>query len=62
MQLDISKAFDKLSWTFRFKSLAFFGFFDNWIGLFKACVCSAKGSVLINIIPFHFFESSYGSR
>lgn len=62
MQLDISKAFDKLSWTFLFKSLAFFGFSDNWIGLVKACVCSAKGLVLINRVPFGFFESSYGLR
>lgn len=56
MQLDISKAFDKLSWPFLFKALAFFGFFERWIGLIKECVCS------LTELLFGFFDSKCGLR
>lgn len=51
MQLDISKAFDKLSWPFLFKALAFFGFFERWIGLIKECVCSLTELLLDSLTP-----------
>lgn len=54
MQLDISKAFDKLSWAFLLKSLPFFGFSEKWITLIKECISSAKGLVLINRSPCGF--------
>eukprot|EP00268_Persea_americana_P052212 TRINITY_DN5839_c0_g1_i1.p1 TRINITY_DN5839_c0_g1~~TRINITY_DN5839_c0_g1_i1.p1 ORF type:complete len:231 (-),score=32.34 TRINITY_DN5839_c0_g1_i1:1344-2036(-) len=62
MQLDISKAFDKISWPFLFKSLHFFGFSATWTKLIRECVCTTKGSVLINRSPFGFFESNCGLR
>ena len=62
MQLDISKAFDKFSWPFLFKSLHFFGFLATWINLIRECVCLAKGSVLINRTPFGFFYSKCGLK
>ena len=62
MQLDISKALDKLSWPFLFKSLHFFGFSAIWINLIRECVCLATGSVLINKTPFGFFNSKCGLR
>lgn len=55
MQLDISKAFDKISWPFIFKSLAFFNLSEKWISLINQCVSSSKGSVLINRTPCGFF-------
>lgn len=48
MELDISKAFDKLSWTFLFNSLHHMGFSAQWIDLIKECVCNSKCSALIN--------------
>lgn len=57
LQLDISKAFDKLSWPFLFKSLYFFGFSATWINLIRECVCSAIGlfsstvSLLVSSTP-----------
>ena len=45
MQLDISKAFDRLSWPFLFKSLHFFGLSDSWISLIRECICTAKGLI-----------------
>lgn len=62
MQLDVSKAFDKLNWNFLFNSLAFFGFSKKWIGPAKECVCTSKVSVLINRTPHGFFESKCGLR
>ena len=59
LKLDISKAFDKLQWSFLFRVLEFFQFSPKWIGLMKELVCSSKGSVLINKSLCGFFSSTY---
>ena len=58
MKLDISKAFDKLSWDFLFSALHFFKFSSVWINLMRELVCSSRGSVLINKSPCGFFSST----
>lgn len=60
LKLDISKAFDKLNWSFLFSALQFFNFSDAWISLIKECVCTTKCSVLLNRVPQGFFGSSCG--
>ncbi|XXG84671.1 hypothetical protein AAC387_Pa10g2137 [Persea americana] len=62
LKLDISKAFDKLNWPFLFSALKFFHFSDAWISLIKECVCTSKGSVLLNRMPKGFFSSFCGLR
>ncbi|XXG86485.1 hypothetical protein AAC387_Pa11g1373 [Persea americana] len=62
LKLDISKAFDKLSWGFLFKALDFFGFSKAWSSLIHECVCSFKGSVLINREPTGYFAVGSGLR
>lgn len=60
MKLDISKAFDKLNWTFLFNSLHHMGFSAQWIDLIKECVCNSKCSALINGEISGFFYTSCG--
>ena len=60
MKLDISKAFDKLSWNFLFKALNFFNFSSKWINLIRELVCSSRGFVLVNKSPCGFFSAACG--
>lgn len=62
MKLDISKAFDKLNWSFLFASLHYFGLYDQWNNLVKECVCNSKGSVLLNREIAGFFSTHCGLR
>lgn len=62
MKLDISRAFDKLDWSFLFNSLHHFGFSNQWINLVKECVRNSKGSVLLNGETVGFFSTYYGLR
>ena len=62
LKLDISKAFDKLSWDFLFKALDFFRFSRAWSSLIHECVCSSKGYVLINREPTSYFAVGSGLR
>ncbi|GAA0164352.1 hypothetical protein LIER_20010 [Lithospermum erythrorhizon] len=48
LNLDMSKAFDKLSWSFLQKVLRKFGFSESWIGRVMACLNNNWFSVLIN--------------
>ena len=50
------------SWPFLFKALSFFGFSPQWINLIIQCVCTPKGSFLINRSPCNSFGSSCGLR
>ncbi|XXG54349.1 hypothetical protein AAC387_Pa03g2255 [Persea americana] len=62
LKLDISKAFDKLNWSFLFSTLRFFRFSEAWISLITECICTTRCSVLINRSPQGFFSSSCGLR
>lgn len=48
LKLNISKAFDKMSWDFLFIVLHKFGFLDKWFNLLQDFFCIANGYVLIN--------------
>ena len=62
LKLDISKAFDKLKWSFLLKTLAKMGFSSEWIELVQQCVCTSRGSVLINREPCGFFSPECGAK
>lgn len=62
MKLDISKAFDKLHWSFLFKALDFFKFPPRWINWIEELICTFRGSILINKSPCGFFGTSCGLR
>ena len=51
LKIDLSKAFDRLSWTYIQKVLFAFGFSPTWIRWVHNLISSAFFSILINGIP-----------
>lgn len=62
LKLDLSKAFDSLSWVFIHKILTAFVFAPSWIRWIYSLISSAFFSVLINGIPSATFRPSRGIR
>lgn len=62
MKLDISKAFGKLNWNFLFQILWKFGISDHWTGFMRECMCTSKGSILVNRDPTIQFLPTCGVR
>jgi len=62
LKLSLSKAFNKLSWTFLERMLLAFGFASHWISWIKNLTSSAFFSILVNGMPSQPFKSSRGIR
>eukprot|EP00253_Pinus_taeda_P031815 PITA_31815 len=62
MQLDISKAYDKLSWSYIRAILKSYGFDYNWIKWVMALVTTSRCSILLNGAPSKTFKPSRGLR
>jgi len=62
MQLDISKAYDKVNWTYIKKMMISFGFDHNWVRWVMALVTSSIFSILVNGSPSEIFSPSRGLR
>ncbi|XP_057862719.1 uncharacterized protein LOC131071037 [Cryptomeria japonica] len=62
IKLDMSKAYDRVSWEFLQKTLLAFGFAEEWVNWVLSCVTSASFSVLINGEPSDLFSASRGLR
>jgi len=62
LKLDLSKAFDKLSWTFIQQMLKAFGFSTMWIRWIMSLINSTQFSILVNGIPSRPFKPSRGIR
>eukprot|EP00253_Pinus_taeda_P030987 PITA_30987 len=62
IQLDIVKAYDKLSWSYIRDVLKAYGFDDNWIRLVMAFVTTISCSILLNGSPSRTFNPSRGLR
>eukprot|EP00253_Pinus_taeda_P004755 PITA_04755 len=62
MQLDIAKAYDKLSWKYIRKILIAFGFDHNWVRWILALITSASFSIPVNGSPSETFTPSRGLR
>lgn len=62
MQLDIAKAYDKLSWNYIMKILIAFGFDHNWVRWILALVTSSSFSILVNGSPSETFLPYRGLR
>eukprot|EP00253_Pinus_taeda_P023364 PITA_23364 len=62
MQLDLSKAYDKVSWKYLEVVLRAFGFCRTWIKWIMALIKSPRYSILINGAPSTPFTPSRGIR
>ncbi|GAA0164582.1 hypothetical protein LIER_20178 [Lithospermum erythrorhizon] len=62
LKLDMSKAFDMLSWKFLSLIMTKFGFSAEWIDRILACISNSWFSVLLNGELAGFFPSSKGIR
>lgn len=60
LKIDLSKAFDKLSWIYMQRMLIAFGFSPTWVRWVMSMVSSTFFSILVNIIPSHPFHPSRG--
>nr|XP_043638072.1 uncharacterized protein LOC122609078 [Erigeron canadensis] len=61
-KIDFVKAYDYLSWDFLLYMLEVLGFGNKWISWFKACLFSARFSVLVNGSPTDEFSIQRGLR
>ena len=62
LKIDLSKAFDKLSWTYIQKMWAAYGFYSPWIHWVMSLISSTLFFILINGIPSRPFTPSQGIR
>eukprot|EP00253_Pinus_taeda_P012157 PITA_12157 len=62
LKIDLSKAFDSISWDYMKKILSAFGFANTWIRWIMTMVSSTFFSILINRIPSATFRPSRGLR
>eukprot|EP00253_Pinus_taeda_P021755 PITA_21755 len=62
LKIDLSKAFDSISWEYMQKVLHAFGFDNAWIRWVCSLISSAFFSILINGIPTSTFQASRGIR
>lgn len=62
LKIDLSKAFDKLSWSYIQEMLTTFGFSPTWTRWILSLISSNFFSILINGIPSHPFSPSRGIR
>lgn len=62
LKIDLSKAFDKLSWTYIQNMLNAFSFAPMWVRWIHSLISSTFFSILINGIPFKPFNPTRGIR
>eukprot|EP00253_Pinus_taeda_P017298 PITA_17298 len=62
LKLDLSKAFDKLSWSYIHHMLKDFGFCSTWVRWIMSLITSSHFSLLVNGFPSRPFKPSKGIR
>ncbi|XP_057755393.1 uncharacterized protein LOC130974535 [Arachis stenosperma] len=62
IKVDISKAYDRVEWSFVWFIMKKLGFCSKWIEWMKACASTISYSVIVDGTPTDFFKSSRGLR
>ena len=62
INLDIEKAYDKLSWQFMGRMLEVYGFCHGWVERVMSLVTTPFFNILLNGSPTHVFQPSHGIR
>lgn len=60
LKLNLVKSYEWVNWSFLFKILYAFGFFDNFVKLIQSLISMVSFFVLVNGSPSYFFKSSRG--
>ena len=62
LNLDMSKAYDRVEWVFLEKIIKKLGFDDKWIAFISTCIRSVSFSVMVNGEPHGLFHPNRGLR
>ena len=60
LNLDMSKAYDRVEWVFLEKIIKKLGFDDKWIVFISTCIRSVSFSVMVNGEPHGLFHPNRG--
>ena len=62
MRRDMSRAYNRVEWSFLEKILLHMGFRESWVAMIMQCVSTVTYSILINGEPKGFIRPSRGLR